>query len=246
MESARSGNAVSAWILGCAYRDGYFTTNRGAVVRVAKNRRRSMRWLTAAARSGNTGAMLDLAAELSSSRNPGDLAAAIRWEKKAWRGGEEMAAYNLAISFSMAGDAKACFRWLKISQRRCPEDARLLVSVCRLAGYGCEKSRSAAMAGFRKVVTDPGCWPDDRVAAIRFLAAANARSEWTLDVPIGRMVPPPASNPREEAYLEKAAEKPGWKDPATWALAENLSRRGGVGRAAKWFAACKKAGFDAS
>ena len=48
LQSAKSGNGASAWILGYACRDGCFATGRGTVVCVAKNRKSAVRWLTAA------------------------------------------------------------------------------------------------------------------------------------------------------------------------------------------------------
>lgn len=155
---ATKGDVESMWLLGTAYLNGSFecVQPRRTVV-VEKSDARARRWLRKAAEAGSTGAMLDLASLIfqkgvesaSADARKECFEAAYFWERRAWRHGETLAAWNLAITCSAFGKRKACFGWL-CRAAEIDVDSLCGKALCYAVGYGVRKDLERA----RKIMHD--------------------------------------------------------------------------------------------
>ena len=169
-ESAISGNAENAWRVACGYFDGYLFFGDGICIRLRKNPRAGLRWLKRAALSGSSDAMIDLGGHLSSGEFCEiDLPLALKWEKKAFEQGNENAAHNIAITYSLMSKRKECYQWLLKSLEGGYDASLCLVGVCLYMGHGVRRHLAKAHAKFRASYKSDRTWEGDRVKALKFI-----------------------------------------------------------------------------
>ena len=134
---ASNGDVTAMWTLGDAYDSGFFfIRGKHSVEYVCRNRRLARKWLRRAADKGCTGAMIALASSYTNCvhRKRRSLEIAIELEKRAWKMGEKLAANNVAITYSMLGDSRRCYRWLEKYYSATGDGVLLALSLA--VGYG--------------------------------------------------------------------------------------------------------------
>ena len=193
---ALRGDAELMWLVGTAYRDGHFhCIGQESDVPVRRNLRLALHWLERAAEKRNTGGMVDLAALLyqqglnakDAETRRSKFSEALRWELRAWRHGEFLAAWNAAITCSALGRRKACFKWLCNSYRKSGEDLEA-VALCYATGYGVRKDAAKARTLLRKVKRQCNATTGDSKVASNLLAKLRRGERIEIKEPITQMI----------------------------------------------------------
>ncbi len=193
---ALRGDAELMWLVGTAYRDGHFhCIGRESDVPVRRNLRLAVHWLERAAEKRSTGGMVDLAAVLyqqglnakDAEMRRSKFVEALRWERCAWRHGESLAAWNVAITCSALGRRKACFKWLCNSYRSGGEDLEA-IALCYAAGYGVRKDAAKARTLLRKAKRQCHAAAVDSKVVTNLLAKLRRGTSIEIKEPITRMI----------------------------------------------------------
>ena len=162
IRSVARKNAQDMWILGAAYRDGYFEIEGSdRVVKMKKNSRLAYKWLKKAAECGCTASMLDIGALYADRKvlRRDLLKKGLAWELKAWRGGETSAANNIAITYAMLDSPVKCVQWLKRDSKA--NGTSILLAACYLTGYGIRKDKAKGCRLLLEVEKDPWAFEDE-------------------------------------------------------------------------------------
>lgn len=193
---ALRGDAELMWLVGTAYRDGHFQcAGQKTDVPVRRNCRLALRWLERAAEKHSTGGMVDLAALLyqqglnskDAKMRRSKFVEALRWERRAWRHGESLAAWNAAITCSALGRRKACFKWLCNSYRSGGDDLEA-IALCYAAGYGVHKDSAKARTLLRRAKRQCNAMASDSKVVANLLAKLSRGTSIEIKEPITRMI----------------------------------------------------------
>jgi TPR repeat protein len=143
---AANGDIDAAWALADAYADGFVTRENGDRFAVRKNRALAERLYRRVAEEKERDVILSLAIVQK------DLCDELRLERKAWRMGIVGAANNMAMTYSMMGRARMCFRWLMRGYAIAPEYCAYHLALCHLVGYGTTRNPQKARQLFGLVI----------------------------------------------------------------------------------------------
>lgn len=153
--AAAKGDLDASWVLAEAYADGFVERENGRWFFVRKNRTRAERLYRIVAETRERDVILGLASVQK------DLRDALRLERRAWRMGIVTAANNMAMTYSMMGRPKACFRWLMRGYAVDPETCAYHLALCYLVGYGTARNPQKASRLMNRVIRNewecPGC-----------------------------------------------------------------------------------------
>jgi uncharacterized protein len=95
---------------------------------------------------------------------------AIRWYRRAVRGGSSTAATNLATIHRDAGNSRLAFQWWKRGEQMCDGDAAVDVGYCYQYGIGARKSAANAKRMFKRAIASKNISQYGREEAMYHLA----------------------------------------------------------------------------
>ncbi len=162
-EAAAKGDIDAAWVLADAYADGFVMRGKGAWFPVRRNRAQAERLYRLVAATGERDVILSLASVQK------DLHEALRLERKAWRMGIVDAANNMAMTYSMMGRPKMCFRWLRRGYAIDPGGHAYHLALCHLVGYGTVRDTQKAFRLFGRIIRRKWGCPDNLECAAQFI-----------------------------------------------------------------------------
>ena len=161
-EATEKGDVGAAWVLASAYDDGYVLRGDGAWFSVRRNRSQAERLYRFVAATREREVILGLASVQK------DIHDALRLERKAWRMGIVDAANNMAMTYSMMGRPKMCFRWLRRGYAIDPEVHAYNLALCHLVGYGTVRDPQKAFRLFGRIIRRGWGCPDNLECAAQF------------------------------------------------------------------------------
>jgi TPR repeat protein len=166
---ASTGDVSAMTDLGLTFLEGIQGRNGQSIVR--RNPRAAVVLLHQAAISGDTAAAsaLGYAYDRGLGTTP-SVKEAIRWYRRAVRGGSSTAATNLATIHRDAGNSRLAFQWWKRSEQMCDGDAAVDVGYCYQYGIGARKNAANAKRMFRRAIASRNISQYGREAAMYHLA----------------------------------------------------------------------------
>jgi TPR repeat protein len=184
LQRATAGDVTAAWQYGYARLVGEFEHSVKGVIRCRRNRREALKWLEYAAKNGCSGAMLELGAYWSSIgvKSASDrrlaLLRGLQWEKKAWCAGEVVAATNIAVTYSLLGEYRRSYLWLRKAYAQSPWAARLLLAEAYMKGMGVKRDIGKAWRLCEELLHDDMASECERESAFEYLKRLSyAQSE---------------------------------------------------------------------
>ena len=129
--------------------------------------------------------MLSFAMQISVTNHVKNIKEALVWEERAYHLGNQLAAYNAALSCAMLERPDDCFRWLCKVKRT---ETRLAMAYCYSFGYGTRKNVQKTKILLKALMKDESSFQSERESAKCFLRLLNTTSAQHLRRP-------PNSNP---------------------------------------------------
>jgi TPR repeat protein len=166
---ACAGDVSALTDLGLTFLEGIQGGNGQSIVR--RNPRAAVALLHQAAISGNATAafLLGYAYDHGLGKTP-SVKEAIRWYRRAVRGGSSTAATNLATIHRDAGNSRLAFQWWKRSEQMCDGDAAVDVGYCYQYGIGARKNAADAKRMFKRAIASRNISQYGREEAMYHLA----------------------------------------------------------------------------
>jgi uncharacterized protein len=148
---ASAGDVSAVTDLGLTFLEGIQDGRGQSIVR--RNPRAAVELLHQAAVSGDATAASSLgyAYDRGLGTTP-SVKEAIRWYRRAIRGGSSTAATNLATIHRDAGNFRLAFQWWKRSEQMCDGDAAVDVGYCYQYGIGARRNAANAKRMFRRAI----------------------------------------------------------------------------------------------
>jgi len=168
-KKASAGDVAAITDLGVTFLEGIQGRNGQSIVR--RNPRAAVALLHQAATGGDTAAASSLgyAYDTGLGTKP-SVKKAIRWYRRAVRGGSSTAATNLATIHRDAGNSRLAFQWWKRSEEMCDGDAAVDVGYCYQYGIGTRKDATNARRMFRRAIASRNISQYGREEAMYHLA----------------------------------------------------------------------------
>jgi uncharacterized protein len=166
---ASAGDVSAMTDLGLTFLEGIQGRNGQSIVR--RNPRVALVLLHQAAIGGDATAASSLgyAYDRGLGTTP-SVKEAIRWYRRAVRGGSSTAATNLATIHRDAGNSRLAFQWWKRSEQMCDGDAAVDVGYCYQYGIGARKNAVNAKRMFRRAIASRNISEYGREEAMYHLA----------------------------------------------------------------------------
>jgi TPR repeat protein len=166
---ASAGDVSALTNLGLTFLEGIQGRNGQSIVR--RNPRAAVVLLRQAAISGDAAAASSLgyAYDRGLGTTP-RVKEAIRWYRRAVRGGSSIAATNLATIHRDAGNFRLAFQWWKRSEQMYDGDAAVDVGYCYQYGIGARKNAANAKRMFRRAIASRNVSQYGREEAMYHLA----------------------------------------------------------------------------
>lgn len=186
LHRAKEGDAEAQWEVAERYFDG--CKNGSGRVLVNRSPRKGFEWLQRAVEGGLVEAQNNLGVLLGNEENPHkDLRKALVWLKRASRGKDGSAAYNMAVTYRQLGNFRRAFFWFRKSASSGDDSARVQLGIHYYWGIGVGKNAAAAIRCFRKAIRGANRCEYDRDDAFFYLAIAYLQGNGVKpSIPIAR------------------------------------------------------------
>jgi len=171
LEKAQKGDAEAQWAVADGYDHGYKDEQGNALIEVSLEK--AAGWFRKAADSGHASAQNTLGVMLSQGDGVSkDPKLAIKWLKRAYKGGESCAANNIAITYRESNNFRRAIHWFKKSADSGDDEALLQLGIHYYWGKGVRINHQRAFDLYRKVVKSKGICEASRDDANFYLALA--------------------------------------------------------------------------
>jgi len=199
-------NAHIAYCISHGYEDGYLYYGKRKLL-LRKNIRQAFFWVLHAARLGNTDAMIYLAHFYSKGSGcKKNLIEALKWEKKAYRCGNDCAALNLGCSYNLLHKYRLAYQWFQKAYIH-DIDASYQIGKCYLFGKGVKKNLNVALHYFYEVIRN-NTFPIDKIHAMKLIVDIRCNFSPTTDPVRIRLMPISIIKKRVEIYLDELKRNP--------------------------------------
>ncbi len=168
LDKAKQGNPEAEWEVAGRFEDGCKDKNGRILVR--RSKRKFAEWLRRAAEHGCAPAQCTLGVRLGyAGRNPRE---ALLWLERAFRGGVDIAASNIAITHRQKGNFKKAVQWFRTAVASGDDDALIQLGIHYYWGKGVRKNAVAAVRCFRKATKGKNICEAGRDDAFFYLGIA--------------------------------------------------------------------------
>jgi TPR repeat protein len=207
LQKAEDGDPEAQWEIADRYHDGC-RDEKGVVLVEASE------WFRKSAEAGfmpaqnNFGNMLGDGDGVA--KDPDN---ALRWLKKAWKGGDQCAPQNIAITYRDKGNLKRAFHWFNKGAEAGDDDAVLQIGIHYFWGRGIRKDYSKAIDCFKKAIKGKNISEASRDDAHFYLALAYLEGKGvTKSIPNAKKLLKRANidndHPAARALLQELKSKP--------------------------------------
>lgn len=165
---AKQGDGEAQWRVAELHFDG--CKNESGSMLVKRSPRMGREWLQRAAESGLPAAQNNLGVLIGNGKGSESARQALIWLKRAFRGGDDSAAHNAAITYREVGDFRRAVRWFRRGVRSGDDSARIQLGIHYYWGIGVRRNAAAAIGCFRRATKGKNLSEADREDARFYLA----------------------------------------------------------------------------
>jgi TPR repeat protein len=206
-KKANAGEVAAITDLGLTFLEGIQGRNGQSIVR--RNPRAAVALLHQAATSGDTAAASSLgyAYDTGLGTKP-SVKKAIRWYRRAVRGGSSTAATNLATIHRDAGNSRLAFQWWTRSEEMFDGDAAVDVGYCYQYGIGTRRNAANAKRMFSRAIASRNISQYGREEAMYHLAVQYIdEGKLRLALPLLKLAAADGDYPEAASVLKQIETK---------------------------------------
>jgi uncharacterized protein len=168
---AKNGDPQAEWEVADRYADG--SKDRREKTLVKRSAAKAASWFRRSAERGSTSAQNRLGVLLGDEKGTRkNVKEALLWLKKAFRGGDQSAAHNIAVTYRENGDLKNAVQWFRKAVRVGDGEAQLQLGIHYYWGKGVRPNPKAAVRHFRAATKSKNISASATDDAFFFLAIA--------------------------------------------------------------------------